>query len=98
MEIEKLLSAGQTAGPGMISANLNVDLLREIVLGNDVDVMTGVEKIGNSSFVLRQQVYQKQKLCARGLTTFIFFDYGERRPKPIPEAVRSLLQAHQVSE
>jgi acyl-CoA thioester hydrolase len=80
--------------PCMIMVNLNMDFLSELFFGADVEILTSVKKIGTSSFVLQQEVNQNGKLCVRGLTTLVHFDYAAHKPIPIPQHVRERLSAH----
>jgi len=80
--------------PGLIMVNLNVDFLKEIFLGKDVEVRTGVKKIGSSSFVLYQEIHQEGRLCVRASTTFVHFDYTTHKPVPIPASAYDMLKAH----
>ena len=56
-EIIRLFSQN-FAEPSLITVNLNMDFLHEIFFGKDVEILTSVKKIGTSSFVLHQEVYQ----------------------------------------
>lgn len=82
------------AEPCVIIVNLNIDFLNELFFGMDVDIMTSVQKIGKSSFVLSQEVNQGNKLCVRGLTTLVHFDYSTHKPIPIPPHVYDQLKTH----
>ncbi len=83
---------------GLIMANLNLDYLSEIVWGHDVEVTTGVKKIGNTSFVLLQNFYQESRLCARALVTLLHYSYEAQKPEPIPPEIRLQLAEHQIME
>ena len=78
----------------LISVNLNLDFLHEIFFGKDVEMLTNVKKIGTSSFVLHQEIYQDRKLCVRALTTLVHFDYLTHKADPIPKTVREILKEH----
>lgn len=82
------------AEPSFISVNLNMDFLHEIFFGKDVEMLTSVKKIGTSSFVLHQEIYQDKKLCIRASTTLVHFDYSTHKPDPIPKTVRDILKEH----
>jgi acyl-CoA thioester hydrolase len=82
------------AEPSFISVNLNMDFLHEIFFGKDVEMLTSVKKIGTSSFVLQQEIYQDRKLCVRASTTLVHFDYSTHKPDPIPKTVRDILKEH----
>jgi acyl-CoA thioester hydrolase len=92
-EIFRLFSQN-LAEPPLITVNLNMDFLHEIFFGKDVEILTSVKKIGTSSFVLHQEVYQDGKLCVRASTILVHFDYSTHKPDPIPKTVRDILKEH----
>lgn len=77
----------------LILANYNVDFLLQIYLGEAVEIKTGVNKIGNSSFRVYQEVWQSDQLKAKGETTLVHFDYKRQKASPIPDEVRDKLKA-----
>jgi acyl-CoA thioester hydrolase len=86
------------AEPSVIIVNLNVDFMGELFFGKDVEVQTGVRKIGKSSFTLRQELFQDGKLCVRGLTTLVHFDYVFHKPAPIPPHIADVLRRHMTAD
>lgn len=84
------------AEPCLIIVNLNIDFLKELFFGKDVEIITSVKKIGTSSFVLSQEVNQDGKLCVQGLTTLVHFDYSAHKPIPIPPHVSDILRGHML--
>ena len=76
----------------LIIARIEVDFAREIVYGHSVEVRTYVEKIGNSSFQLRQEVWQRDEPCATGRSVMVHFDYQTKKSVPIPPDIRSELE------
>ncbi|HPC33794.1 MAG TPA: thioesterase family protein [Syntrophales bacterium] len=81
----------------LIVVNINIDFLKEIFFGKDVEILTSVKKIGNASFVLHQEMYQDRNLCVRALTTLVHFDYSIHKPVPIPPRVSEMLRQHMMS-
>lgn len=75
----------------LILASYQVDFLAQIHYGFDVTVKTGIRKVGNSSFVVAQEVWQQGKIVARGETTLVHFDYAQNASAPIPELVKDAL-------
>jgi len=74
---------------------VEVDYLAETRFGEDVTIRTRVERVGNSSFVLLQEVDQAGEITARGQTTLVHFDSDERQSRPVPDEIRSKLEQHQ---
>ncbi|WP_281645150.1 thioesterase family protein [Parendozoicomonas sp. Alg238-R29] len=84
----------------LIIARITVDFLAEIHYGTDkdVEIRTGLVKIGNSSMTIRQEVWQQEKCCARGDAVMIHYDYASAKSSPIPDVIRSELQKALISE
>lgn len=76
----------------LIVASYKVDLLQQIFLG-DITVKTGVSRIGNSSFVAYQEVWQNDQKCASGETVMVHYNYNDKTSEPIPSDVRRQLEA-----
>ena len=53
---------------------------------------TGIERIGNSSFVVTQQAWQNGKLVARGKAVQVYFEHDKQASAPIPERFRAELE------
>ncbi|MCL6269140.1 acyl-CoA thioesterase [Sansalvadorimonas sp. 2012CJ34-2] len=82
----------------LIIARISVDFLGEIFYGEDVEVRTGLAKIGNSSMTVRQEVWQGGKCQARGDAALIHYDYSTSSSVPIPDEIRSQLEQHIIGE
>ena len=96
-EFQQMFSPDPQADSHTIMANINMDFFNELVLGKDVEVATGVKKIGNSSFVLVQEVYQDARLCAQGTATFVNFNYSTHKSEFIPQTIRVKLEEHLIT-
>lgn len=78
----------------LIIARIEVDFKAEIFYTSDVTIKTWLEKIGNSSMTVVQQVWQDEQICAEGRAALIHFDWIKKTPKPIPDDIRTKLSAH----
>jgi acyl-CoA thioester hydrolase len=78
----------------LIIANLNVDFKKQIYYGQDVEIQTYIEKIGNSSFVIYQEAHQNGEIAAVGRCTMVHFDYDLQQAAPLPDAIRDKLVQH----
>ena len=76
----------------LILANYKVDFLLQIFLGEPVEVKTGINKIGNSSFKVYQEVWQGEQCKAKGETTLVHFDYKAQKACPITDPIREKLK------
>jgi acyl-CoA thioester hydrolase len=77
----------------LIIARLEIDYLAQGYYQKSATVKTKVEKIGNSSFVLLQEALQDGVVISRGKAFLVSFDYTTQKSTPIPDPIRSKLQA-----
>ena len=77
----------------LILASYKIDFLAQIFYGQDIEIRTGISRIGKSSFDVYQEIWQADKNCASGTTTMVHFDYKNQGSCPIPEDALSQLNA-----
>lgn len=85
------------AGWNLILAKVETEFLRELLYQHPVNIKTGVETIGNSSFVVYQEVWQNEKKAAIGRATLVHFDHKNKSSMPIPDTIRQGLVEHLFS-
>ena len=73
---------------------MNVDYLDQIYFGIHVSVYTWVKKLGNTSLQLYEEIWQGERLCAKGTVTYVNFDLRKQKPERIPDAIRKDLEKH----
>ncbi|PLT30687.1 acyl-CoA thioesterase [Peribacillus deserti] len=78
----------------MIIVNMNVDYVGQIYFGKKVDVFTWVKKLGNSSLVLYEEIYQDGRLCVRGTAAYVNYNMELKQSEPIPANIREILETH----
>ena len=78
----------------LILAKIEVEFVKEIIYGLNVEVRSFVEKIGNSSFVVYQESWQSEQLVAKGRATMVHFDHVEKKSMPISDEIRKQLNEH----
>jgi len=78
----------------LILAKIEVEYLRELDYRITVTIKTGIQHIGNSSFLIRQELFQDGELAARGLTTLVRFDYEQKKSQPLTTELRSELEKY----
>ena len=76
----------------IILAKISVDFVAQIYFGEDVVIRTGIEKVGNTSVIVKHEAWQRDKLVARGDAVMVYFDYQSNKPTPIPSSVRERLE------
>jgi acyl-CoA thioester hydrolase len=72
--------------------------LKQIYFGRDVEVYTWVEKIGNSSLQLYEEIHQDERICAKGTVTYVNFNLKTQKSELISEEIRSQLELHFYQE
>lgn len=82
----------------LILTNINIDYVDQIFLIEDVEIVTGIKKIGNASLVLNQKIYQSGKLCVKAKATYVHFSRRVNKSAPIPSAVRQVLKEHMMED
>lgn len=78
----------------LILARVEVDYVAQIYYGTEVTVQTGIEKIGNASFVVWHEAFQHGKLVAKGTAVQVHFDHATQKSSPLPDDLRAALSAH----
>ena len=78
----------------MILAKIDVEYLQQIFYGTEVMVKTYIESIGTKSFVVFQEVWQNDRLAAKGRAVHVWYDYKQQASCPIPDNIRAALIEH----
>lgn len=78
----------------MIVVNLNVDYLHELRYPDPVVVQTWVERLGNSSLTLYEEMRQGGVLCCRGRATYVNVHPETKQAERLSENVRTALSKH----
>lgn len=71
---------------GTVLVNLNINYRREARKGDYLKIVTRPKRKGNTSFVLRQEIFNRcGYLVADADVTIVLFDLQERKSVPLPE-------------
>jgi acyl-CoA thioester hydrolase len=81
----------------LILAKIEVEFVKEIFYGENVQIRSFIEKIGNSSFICYQEVWQSESLVAKGRAVMVHFDHNTKKSMPISEKIKCQLNEHNVS-
>jgi acyl-CoA thioester hydrolase len=79
-----------------VVARLEINYLRELHWPGQVDVCTGVERIGKSSVTYAQAAFNDGHCAASGRTTMVFIDRATRRATPMLDDIVERLRAKQM--
>lgn len=77
----------------LILARIEIDFVAQTHYGYEVVVKTGIEKVGNSSFVVIQEAWQNDVLVAKGKAVQVYFDFKTQKSDRIPDEYRTKLEA-----
>lgn len=77
----------------LILARIEVDFVAQIFYGSEVTVKTGIEKIGNASFVVWHEAWQKGACVAKGKAVQVYFSHDTQKSERIPDEFRVKLEA-----
>ena len=72
---------------------VTIEYVDQLYLAENVEVRTGVEKIGTSSFTIREEIYQTNRLCAKGQAIYVNYNFKKKKSEPIPSEVRNKLES-----
>lgn len=75
----------------LILARTEVDFIAQTYYGSPVEVKTGIERVGNSSFVVYHEAWQNGICIAKGKAVQVYFDFTEQKSGPIPDKERAEL-------
>ena len=78
----------------LIVARISVDFHRELFMLEPIEIRSYISKIGNSSFVVRQEAWQQGQMAASGEAVMIHFDFASKTSQPIPDDIREQMTAH----
>ncbi|RKD21885.1 thioesterase [Ammoniphilus oxalaticus] len=79
----------ETMGIQTVTVNININYRKECRQGDKLTVKTTPQKMGNSSYVLKQEIInQRGELCADALVTSVTMDLSTRKGRPAPEPLR----------
>ena len=81
----------------LILAAIQVDFRAPILFGQDVEIGTRVDWIGNTSFSMshRMTAGGKDRLAADANTVLVAYDYAAERPIPVPNAWREAFTTYE---
>lgn len=79
-----------------VIVHASVDFVNQIYYGKEVIVKTWVQRIGNTSFSLYEEIHQEGKLCAKGNAVYVNYDLKKQSKEEIPDEIRKQLEEHMI--
>ena len=72
---------------------VTVDYVDQLYLAEDVDIKTGIEKIGTSSFTIKEEIHQTNRICAKGQAIYVNYNFRDKKSEPISNNIRNRLES-----
>jgi acyl-CoA thioester hydrolase len=85
-------------GRSFVIVSLKLDFLQEINWPGQVDIGTGILKIGNSSITFFQKLFQKGVCVANAETVIVQVDNSTKRSAPLTDEARKNLSKWLLNE
>lgn len=82
-----------------ILASTKCDFIKQVYFNQSLIIKSYVVKIGNSSFHLEQDMYEKEsaELVAKGKSVIVQFDFEKQKSAPLTEAMKQQLASQQFA-
>ena len=80
----------------LIMAHTDFDFVDELFYGHDVEIRTGVSRIGTKSFTIYHEAWQREKLCVKGNAVVVYYDFRAKQSMAIPQDKKELLSRHLI--
>jgi acyl-CoA thioester hydrolase len=81
----------------LIMAHTDYDFVGQMFFRYEVEIKTWISKIGTKSFTIHQEAWQQDRLCVKGNSVIVHYDFNTEQTTPIPEDKRKLLEEHLLS-
>ena len=72
---------------------MTIEYVDHLYLAENVEIRTGIEKIGNSSFTIKEEIHQTDRLCAKGEAIYVNYNFNEKKSETISNEIRDKLQS-----
>jgi acyl-CoA thioester hydrolase len=82
----------------LIMAHIDCDYVGQLYFQHDVEIRSWVSRIGSKSFTVYQEVWQQGRLCVKGNSVIVHYDFSAEKSTPIPENIKKLLAEHLLPE
>lgn len=80
----------------LLIVNTNINYRNEIFFGENAEVRCWIKKIGNSSLVLYEEIWQSGRLCVGAETTYVNVDSTSKKSERISDEIRMALENHKL--
>jgi YbgC/YbaW family acyl-CoA thioester hydrolase len=90
LQYETLLAMGVQT----VTVNININYRKECRQGEKLQIRTLPERVGNTSFVLKQEIRNERgEVAADAIVTVVTMDSETRKSRPVPDVLRQMFPA-----
>jgi acyl-CoA thioester hydrolase len=79
-------------GATSVLARLDINFIREMHWPGTVEIGTGIEQIGRSSYTFLQAIFHEGHCAGTGRATMVMIDGATRKARPLPDEVLARLE------
>ena len=81
---------------GTVVANISIDFINEIKVGQLILIKGGWTDIGEKSATHEQRLFEtdSNRLCAKQTTVEVYFDMKKRKPAIFPENIKNKIKSN----
>lgn len=79
-----------------VVVQLNINFRGEMIWPGEVDIGSGIVKVGRTSIGMTQALFQGGKCTAIADSALVLMDKSSRKPIPVPEDVVKVFEKHRV--
>ena len=81
---------------GFVIARFDATYLSALGYPGEVEVGTGIIRVGRSSYVLGQGVFSGDKCIATAEVVTVYFDAAANKSRPLPDELRGVLERNLI--
>ena len=78
----------------LIMAHSDYDFVDHLFFQYSVEIRTWVTHIGNKSFTVYHEAWQKGRLCVKGSAVVVHYDFKKKQSTALPADKKKLLKTH----
>lgn len=75
----------------VVMVSVQTDFMEQILYGDNIEVVTEVEKVGGKSLTLRQQILRDKTLCSSSRAVMVCYDRAKQQSVEVPDAWRAVI-------
>ena len=81
----------------LIMAHIEFDFVAQLFLRSEVEIRTWISRIGTKSFTISQEAWQEGRLCVKGSSVIVHYDFNAEKTTEIPDEKKRFLMEHFIA-